>query len=497
MVRLKPLLIICLYLFLNKQSTAQALLLKVSFGDCTKCITLIDNLMINAPENLPVYFVFPTAFIADKHVIIDKLGKNYSSKVIFSDELLEGFEKSGMSSFSYIDKYGKERFTRTFMEAEPNDAKTIDSLYQNDYYFKVVQSHLYRYVNGNVTAYNHQLTTLKTYTEKDTIRYSLDKEVLEKVKLSLLSYDPHFFDLSREVVESEPRWVKHLMPAVTSFEVAENGDVYQLASVPYMKYIASDSLRKLHNDSIYIAKMNVLLHYRDTALLDILPIKAPGLGLELGDQDGYLFVNRNFMVANDSIFYFIYLSGKSLLEQGKDQAFIGEFKKQKGMLELTHQLKSERPSIYASPQLTLSFLDFIGGNYPYHIPSFSRKIYNLQSDSSTLIDYENYPSDTTPFSSSVLKSRRTKQQSFPFSNHYVKAEDGIIYLYYSVDGIIYLKLLEEKTMKTIKTINLKKSGLPLEAYYPFFQIASDEKVLLLEDLNGFVRGYPLDLIQAL
>lgn len=480
---------------LTKQVDAQTLLFQIKLGDCIKCKAQIDHLLSNTPQNLPFYFLFPDNFIEDKQVILDKLDPAYTSRIIFSDALCELYGKQGTSLFSYIDRYGEEKFMRTLTEIELTDAKTIDSLYQNDYYFKVTPAHLYRYMKGNITAYNYQLTALKTYTEIDTINYRLDNEVLEKIKLRLLAYDPNIFDLSRTLAQSQPGWLKYLMPSVSAFEVAQNGDVYQLVSVPYMKYIATDSLRKLYKDSVSIAHKHIIMHYRDTSLLEILLLKVPGL--ELGDQPGFTFPNNHFIIANDSTFYFIYLSNKSLLEQGQEPEFIAEFTKQEGMLEFNHQLNSKRPNTYTNPQITLSYLNFIGGNYPYHMPSFSRRIYNLQSDSSMPVDYESYPSDTTLFSLPVLTSRRAKQKSFPFSNHYIKAEDSMIYLYYSVEGEKYLKLIAEKTMNTQKTIKLDKTALPVKAYYPFFQIASDEKVLLLEDLNGFVRGYPLDLIQAL
>lgn len=68
---MKKYLLAILCFLLSFSISAQVILIEINLGDCVKCKIVIDNLIRNTPNEIPVYFVFPNDSYEYKTEIIE------------------------------------------------------------------------------------------------------------------------------------------------------------------------------------------------------------------------------------------------------------------------------------------------------------------------------------------------------------------------------------------------------------------------------------------
>lgn len=208
-------------------------------------------------------------------------------------------------------------------------------------------------------------------------------------------------------------------------------------------------------------------------------------------------MQRSFLSNNDNNFYFLCLSNKALMNNDTTLGkYIGKYTLKNNRLIFSHFLNIESPNLYNNRDITFGFLNLYGGNYPFYIPKFGTQIINLETESTLDIDTKDFPKDETVFSLKNLGPKMDNLQSMPYSNHYTNVIGDNVYLYYSVEGEKKLKIINKKSAKDISIIELDKLNIPIKPYYPYFQINDETKMFLIEDNNGYIRGYDLDFINS-
>ncbi len=353
-------LFILLIIIVSLKANSQCFIIKTTLSDCSICRSRINELEPSV-TNIPVYVIFPE----DKRVDssdIEYVG-NFSKSgfnLIFNDLWYDSLKSIDNTTIYAVDKFGNVTKALSLSSLSSNTINDILKGFSSN----IDDGNLFYYIDSNEFKFDMQLGNLyvlNRFTGKMVYSIKSSKINSKLISSHLIGEQKIKFDKFGDKIT---KLLSGFNIVFTSFSICKDSSIYML-----LKYHSTpDSISPNISDEFCI------FHYKDSSLLNVIPINLPN---DVILYDPIFKLDSN----NNPLFYSYSVSNG---EYDLTTCYIASFANNNNYFNLSRYYKFPMPSINRF-KYKYNDLSLLHSQSPYISNYLSNTILNLKTNSTAFI----------------------------------------------------------------------------------------------------------------
>lgn len=339
---------------------SQCFIIKTTLSDCSICRSRINELEPSV-TNIPVYVIFPE----DKRVDssdIEYVG-NFSKSgfnLIFNDLWYDSLKSIDNTTIYAVDKFGNVTNALSLSSLTSN---TINDILKG-FSSKIDEGNLFYYIDSNEFKFDMQLGNLyvlNRFTGKMIYSIRSSKINSKLISSHLIGEQKIKFDKFSNKIT---KLFSGFNTVFTSFSICKDSSIYML-----LKYHSTpDSISPNISDEFCI------FHYKDSSLLDVIPINL--------SKDVILYDPIFKLDSNNNLLFYSY----TISNNGYDLStcYVANFVRDDNHFNFSHYYEFPMPSINRF-KYKYNDLSLLHSQFPYVSNYLSNTILNLKTNTTAFI----------------------------------------------------------------------------------------------------------------